>query len=245
MKKSVTIVVLLSALALMPSPARSQAAREATIEPETKARLVLQSHLSSKLNEPGDTVTAIVYEPIYVDGKLVLARGTEFHGRVTEVTPAKRPQKSGRIGIIFDRLAMPWGEEPVAVLITAIDDWDSNEKLKADTEGNVKGGGTGKTAENVERGARIGSAGAGAIILGGRAAGATGGGLYGAGAASIGAGILGGLLLTKGGEVRVAPGAIFRIKFVKAITLPVIAQPGAAPRPIQQDEPKPPEPKKP
>ncbi|HLG15986.1 MAG TPA: hypothetical protein VJH03_15995 [Blastocatellia bacterium] len=239
MKKSVIIAVVLSALALMPTTALSQAAREATIEPETKARLVLQSHLSSKLNEPGDTVTAVLYEPIYVDGLLVLARGTEFHGRVTEVIPAKRPQKTGKITLLFDRLAMPWGEEPVSILITAIDDWDSNQKLTADTEGKVKGAGNGgKTVENVERGARIGGAGAGIIVL------STGGGPGGlaAGAASLGAGMLGGLLLTKGGEVRVSPGAIFRIKFVKPITLPVIQQPGSAPRPIQQDEAKPPEP---
>src|SRR5262249_16463983 len=128
---------------------------------------------------------------------------------------------------------MPWGEEPVFVEVTAIDDWDRGEKLKADSEGNVKGGHRGeKTAENVERGGKIGGLGAGAVILssGGSPASLPVGG------AGIGGGLLAGLLMTKGGEVQVNPGATFRIKFVKPITLPVIQQPGSSPRPIQQDD---------
>jgi len=124
---------------------------------------------------------------------------------------------------------MPWGEEPVSVVVTSVDDWDKNEKLNADSEGKVKGGHKGEnTARNVERGGVIGGAGAGVVVL-------SGGGL-GAGAASLGGGLLGGLLLTKGGEVVVAPGAIFRVKFVKPVTFPVVQQPGSTPRSIQQDD---------
>jgi hypothetical protein len=240
MKKSVSLLAQAAFLLVAVAPGRAQEARVATIQPETKARLVLQSNLNSKLNEVDDTVTAVLYEPIYVDGLLVMARGTEFHGRVTEVVPARRGQKSARMSIIFDKVAMPWGEEPVSILITALDDWDADQKYKADAEGQVKGAKRGdKTAENVERGAKIGSAGAGAVILAGAAAG-SGPGILGAGAATIAAGMLTGLFVTKGGEVRVAPGAIFRCKFVKPMTLPVIQQPGSAPVPIQQEDPRPP-----
>ena len=249
MNKSAGVLALCFLLGIEPVTAFSQAAKEATIEPDTKAQIVLQTHLNSKLNEPGDNITAVLNEPIYVNGLLVMERGTEFHGRVTAVTPARRGQKQAQMTIVFDRVAMPWGEEPVAVMLTAIDDWNRDEKHKADSEGQVKGGHKGeKTAENVRRGGEIGGLGAGAVILGGAAAGA-GPGILGVGAAAIGGGLLGGLLLTKGGEVRVDPGATFRIKFVKPLTLPIIQQPGAAPRPIQQDEPGPkegpPPPKKP
>ena len=245
MKKSVIgkAVLAVSGCILMVGsavPGRSQAAKQATIEPETKAQLVLQSRLNSKLNEVGDTITAVLYEPIYADGQLVMPRGTEFHGRVASVKPAGRGQKSAQMTIVFDKVAMPWGEEPVGIVITAIDDWNRDQKLKADPEGKVKGGHLGeKTAENVRRGGEIGGLGAGAVILGGAAAGA-GPGVLGAGAGAIGAGLLGGLLLTKGGEVRVDPGATFRIKFVKPLTLPVIAAPGTSPRPIEQDDSGPP-----
>lgn len=226
-RKSVCAVLLCAALFCAAIQARPQAAREATIEPETKARLVLQSHINSKLNEPGDPITAVLDEPIYVNNEMVLGRGTEFHGKVAEVTPAARGQKNGKIVLVFERIRMPWGDENVAVEITAIDDWTNNEKMKSDEEGKVSGSRSGKrTAENVERGATIGGAGALATVLldgGGAAAGA-----------ALGGGLLGGLLLTKGGDVRVAPGAVFRIKFSKPLTLPVIQQPSASPRPIQQ-----------
>ena len=237
MKRSINVILSSAVVALMALQALPQAAQQATIEPETKAKIVLQTQLSSKLSEVGDPITAVLYEPIYVNGQLVMPRGTEFHGRVTSVAPAKRGMKGAQMGIIFERFAMPWGEEPAAVMLTAIDDWTNNEKLKANDEGQVKGDrNSGKASENVQRGGEIGAAGAGAVILGGAAAGA-GPGIYGAGAGAIGGGLLAGLLLTKGKEVRLQPGAIFRIKFTKPVTLPVIETPGAGPKPILQDSP--------
>ena len=229
-KSSCAIILTLLLLFSLAVPALPQAAREATIDAETKTRIVLQSQLNSKLNEPGDTLTAVLYEPIFVNGQLVLPRGTEFHGRVTEAVPAGRGQKNGKLSIIFERILMPWGEEPVYVAITSIDDWDNNEKMKADEEGKVNGKRSGKrTAENTRTGGEIGTAaGIGTILVGGSAT---------AGGIGILGGLAGGLLLTKGGEVRVNPGAIFRIKFVKPLTLPIIQQAGAAPRPIQQEPP--------
>ena len=228
MRRSVCAVLLCTVLGLAAVPAMPQAAREATIEPETRTRIVLQSQLSSKLNEPGDPISAVLDEPVYVNGELVLPRGTEFHGRVTQATPAGRGQKNGQISIIFEQVRMPWGDVPVSVAMTAIDDWSHDEKLKANNEGKVSGSRSGeRTAKNVERGATIGGAGALATVL-------LGGGGAAAGAA-IGGGLLTGLLLTKGGDVRVAPGAVFRIKFVKPLTLPVSQQGGAQPRPANTD----------
>ena len=237
MKRNINVILSCAVMALFAVQALPQTAQQATIEPETKAKIVLQSQLSSKLSEVGDQITAVLYEPIYVNGQLVMPRGTEFHGRVTSVAPAKRGMKGAQMGIIFERFAMPWGEEPASVMLTAIDDWTNNEKLKANDEGKVKGDRNGgKAAENVRRGGEIGAAGAGAVILGGAAAGA-GPGVYGAGAGAIGGGLLAGLLLTKGKEVRLQPGAIFRIKFTKPLTLPVIETPGSSPKPILQDPP--------
>jgi hypothetical protein len=233
MKKVLSIFSAFMFLALISVSARAQAAREATIEPETKAKLVLQTRLSSKLSEVGDPVIAVLDEPVYVDNQMVIPRGTEFRGRVTSVAPARRGQKAATMSIAFERVSMSWGEEPVFIEVAGVDDWDKNEKLKANEEGKVSGGHSGKrTAENVSRGGAIGGAGAGVVVL-------SGGGL-GAGAASIGGGLLAGLLLTKGGEVYLQPGAIFRVRFVKPLTLPVVQQLNSSPRPIQQDETKPP-----
>jgi len=228
MRKLTLIVALLALLSPISGFAGPQAAKQATIQPDTKAQLVLQTHLSSKLSEVGDNITGVLYESVYAEGHLVIPRGTEFHGRVVSVTAAKRGQKNAQMTILFDKVVMPWGEEPVSLLITAIDDWRTNQKLKANSEGNVDPGHNGdKTVDNVERGGVIGAAGAGAVILSG--------GPGAAGAGMIGGGLLGGLLLTKGGEVKLDPGVSFRVKFVKPLTLPIIAEPGKSPKPIQQD----------
>jgi len=232
MTKTLSAIALCSAVAV--TAVYPQAVQEATIQPETRARLVLQTNLSSKLNEVGDTFTATLSEPVFADGQMVMARGTEFHGRVTAVSPAARPQRGATMTIVFDSVSMPWGEEPVAVMLTAMDDWSKDEKLKADDEGRVKGGHRGdETLRNVERGGRLGSMGAGAVILLGRATGA-GPGAYGAGGGAIAGGMLAGVLMTKGEEVRVGSGTTFRIKFVKPMSLPIIRQPGA-PRPDSRD----------
>lgn len=229
MKKRVSPFLLCAVFILSATQARPQVVPQATIEPERKARLVLQSHLSSKLNEPGDPISAILDEPLYVEGQLVLPRGAVFHGKITEATPAGRRQKNGKIALVFEYIRIPSGEVPVAVEITAIDDWVSDEKMKADDEGQVEGNRSGRrTAENVARGGSIGMAGGLATVLlgGGRAA---GGGV-------IAGGLLGGLLLTKGGDVRVAPGAILRVRFARPLTLPVTPQPGASPAPASESQ---------
>jgi hypothetical protein len=204
---------------------------EVTIQPETRARLRLQSEINSKLSEDGDIITAALAEPLYVDGRLILARGVEFLGRVVHVAPARRGQRSSHISIVFEQIRTQSGEAPITAQVTAIDDWNSNEKLKADGNGVLKGGHRGeKTIENSSRGAHIGFAGSGAAFALGAAAGAGPRLLLGLGGVGLAAGMIAGLLLTKGSDIRVAPGAILRIKFVKPVSLPVIASPQAPPR---------------
>lgn len=229
MSSSISGLALWAAVAIATFPAYSQTRREAIIEVGTKTRLVLQSQLSSKLNEVGDTVIATLDEPIYIDGLLVMPRDAVFHGRVTSVKPAGRSQKSAQMSIVFDKVLTPWGDEAVSVVLRAIDDWEKNEKLRPDSKGKVNGGHRGeKTVDNVIRGGEVGALGTGTVIAGSGARNVSHGTL-GQGGVAVGAGMLGGLLLTKGGEVRLAPGAILRIEFVKSLTLPVIQDPSRIP----------------
>jgi hypothetical protein len=222
-KTNVGVIPAFCALILFATAnALPQAAQQATIQPGAAVQLVLKDHLSSRLNEVGDTFAAELKEPAYADGQLVLPRGAEFLGRVTQVKPAGRMEQSSQMTIVFDRVVVPWGEEPVSLLLTAIDDWSKDQKLKADGEGQVKGGHNGDaTLRNVERGGRLGSLGAGSVILLGRGAGA-GSGVLAAGGGAIAGGMLGGVLMTKGDDVRLTPGTLFRVRFVKPLTLPVV-----------------------
>ncbi len=179
------------------------------------AKLSLQTQLSSKLNEVGDEVTAVLYEPVRGgDGRIAIPRGTEFIGRITQVQAAKRPQKQATMTIVFETMRMPYGSEKIATIVTAIDDYANDEKMRSqDEEGKVGGGKSGgRTARNAGIGGGLGS-------LGGLIVGAAGGGIAGI-AGAAGAGVIGGVLMTKGNDIKLQPGTILRIRFERDVSLP-------------------------
>ena len=207
-----SFVLLLNAITF----AQSQPTNDAVLAEGTAAKLSLQTALSSKLSEVGDQVIATLYEPVRTaDGRIVIPRGTEFVGRVTQVQAAKRPQKQATMTITFDTMRLAYGIEKVSTDVTAIDDYANDEKLKSkDGEGKVGAGRSGgRTARNAGTGAGIGG-------LGGVVIGAAGGGLGGV-LASTGAGAIGGVLMTKGNDIKLQPGTILRIRFEREMTIPV------------------------
>jgi len=187
-----------------------------TVAQGTLAKISLQTQLSSKINEVGDQVTAVLYENVRAsDGSIAIPRGTEFFGRVTQVQAAKKPQKEATMTVIFETMRMPYGIEKVSTTITAIDDYANDEKMKSKGEEGQVGAGRsgGRTARNAGLGGSLGA-------LGGVLIGAAGGGI-GAIAGAIGVGAAGGVLMTKGKDIKLAPGTILRIRFERDITLPV------------------------
>ncbi len=181
----------------------------------TSAKLSLQSQLSSKINEVGDEVTAVLYEAVRsADGRVAIPRGTEFIGRVTQVQAAKRPQKEATMTIVFEKMRMSYGVEKISTVVTAIDDYANDEKMRAkNDEGKVGGGKSGgRTAKNAGIGGGIGS-------LGGVIIGAAGGGLGGV-VGGVGGGVLGGVLMTKGNDIKLAAGTVLRVRFEHDVTLP-------------------------
>jgi hypothetical protein len=187
-----------------------------TIAEGTQAKISLQTKLSSKINEVGDEVLGVLYEPVRAtDGRIAIPRGAEFVGRVTQVKAAKKPQKEATMTIIFETMRMPYGIEKIATTITAIDDYANDEKLRSkNDEGQVGGGRSGgRTARNAGIGGSLGA-------LAGIAMGRGGAGI-GAIATVIGAGAGTGVLMTKGDDIRLEPGTIFRIRFDREIALPV------------------------
>ncbi|MBL8189563.1 MAG: hypothetical protein JNK38_16250 [Acidobacteria bacterium] len=179
------------------------------------AKVSLQTQLSSKISEVGDEVIGVLYEPVRsADGRIAIPRGTEFIGRVTQVQAAKRPQKEATMTIVFETMRMSYGTEKIATVVTAIDDFANDEKMRAkDEEGKVGGGKSGsRTAKNAGIGGGLGS-------LGGMIIGAAGGGVGGV-VGGVGAGVLGGVLMTKGNDIKLAPGTILRIRFEHNVNLP-------------------------
>lgn len=75
----------------------------------------LNAHLARTIDSSsarkGDTVTATVYEPIYVNGQMVLPSGTRFEGLITYARSAKRFRagENGKIDIKFIFVDLPDG----------------------------------------------------------------------------------------------------------------------------------------
>lgn len=221
MKRLLSIAILAFILPAIGQVARAQdevpapSGNDIVVAQGSTAKLSIQVRLSSKISEVGDEVTAILYESVRgSDGRVAIPKGTEFFGRVTQVQAAKRPQKEATMTIIFETMRMSYGIEKISTVVTAIDDYANDEKMKAkNDEGKVGAGKSGgRTARNAGIGGGLGS-------LGGVIIGAAGGGLGGL-AGAAGAGVLGGVLMTKGNDIKLEPGTILRIRFERDVKVP-------------------------
>ena len=222
MKKLLSIASLAIAMMAFTPVALAQSGEKPESNPDNilvaqgaTAKISLQSRLHSKISEVGDEVIGVLYEPVRGgNGRVAIPRGTEFVGRITQVQAAKRPQKQATMTVVFETMRMSYGEEKIATVVTAIDDYANDSKMRAkDDEGKV---GAGRSGERTARNAGIGG---GLGTLGGIIGAAAGGGL-GAIAGGIGGGVAGGVLVTKGNDIRLEAGTILRIRFERELSLP-------------------------
>ncbi len=210
-------------LALAPLYSSGQSAEQSSVIPEgTELQLALSEPLSSKLNEPGDEVIAVLRRDVVADGYTLMRKGAEFIGRVTLAQPAGRPFKGGQLHITFDRVRINGAEQKLSAVVKSASDFTRDEKIKGDSEGTLKGGTDGgKTLSNIGTAAGIGGIGATIIILASADNSGGGFGIGGAGSAAgaavLGGSVAAGVLMTKGKEVRLDQNTIIRLKLERAL----------------------------
>jgi len=212
---SLASLILLLAVSLV-DPVRSlcQDIDKLTIPSGTKFKTRLETPISSKLSEVGDTIIVTLLEPMAIDSQHVLPRGTEMTGKVTFV---KRPGKvKGRAEVyaLINELTTNYGSEPIHVSIDAADDVANDERIRTDEEGKLKSGSNlGDDLEDATRGASLGSLATTPVAIATDSVGAA--------IAGPAVGAIAGLLLSRGKEVRLPVGTVFRMKFDKDLTVPV------------------------
>jgi len=210
---SKSIVLLLATCLIDPLLTMCQDSDKLTIPSGTKFKTRLETPLSSKLSEVGDTIIVTLLEPMAVDAQHVLPRGTEMTGKVTFVKRAGKVKGRAELYALISELTTNYGSEPIHVSIDAADDVTNDEKIRTDEEGKLKSNkDLGDDVEDVTRGASLGSIGSTPVAI------ATGS--VGAAIAGPAAGAIAGLLLSRGKEVRLPVGTVFRMKFDKDLTLP-------------------------
>jgi len=208
------LVLLLAVFFLDPVRALCQDTDKLTIPSGTKFKTRLETPISSKLSEVGDTIIVTLLEPMAIDSQHVLPRGTEMTGKVTFV---KRPGKvKGRAEVyaLINELTTNYGSEPIHVSIDAADDVANDEKIRTDEEGKLKSNNNlGDDLEDATRGASLGSLATTPVAIATDSVGAA--------IAGPAVGAIAGLLLSRGKEVRLPVGTVFRMKFDKDLTVPV------------------------
>jgi hypothetical protein len=155
----------------------------------------LERALSTVRNRAGDTFEATLDEPVVVNDKAALSRGTKFTGHVTTSTPSGRLKGRAVLGITLDSFTTDGQRYPIT---TSLDTRRSEDHKKRNIE--VIGGGSG-----------IGA------LIGGLAGGGKGAAI----GAAVGAGAgTGAAAATGKKDIEVPAETLFRFSLKSAVTIP-------------------------
>jgi hypothetical protein len=80
------------------------------------------SGIHTQINHVNDPVVAEVLKPVFVQGKLALPPGSLLDGHITMIRNAGHMHRSAELGMRFDRITLPDGQEkPVAAVLAALE----------------------------------------------------------------------------------------------------------------------------
>jgi hypothetical protein len=94
-----------------PSPAPVNVPAQLTIKAGTYITARVNQWLSSDRNQQGDTFSAVLDQPIVVDGFVVAQRGQTVTGRVSEAQKAGRVEGTSRLGLQLTDLTIVDGQQ--------------------------------------------------------------------------------------------------------------------------------------
>lgn len=112
----------------------------------------LQTTLSDKFNKTGDTFTALVTQPITVNGQDVVPAGSTVNGRVAFVKPSGRVRGKAQMRIVLDNIVTTDGVQyPMTAILE--DSHGGECASKTNGEGTIEG--CGKNKKDAAKGAAI------------------------------------------------------------------------------------------
>ena len=98
----------------------------------------LLTPLNSSTSHKGDSVEAIITEPLVASDHLILPEGSIIRGSVMQVQPARRLARNGQLRILFHEVAPPNGLEQKVVTSLEGVAVAKGEHLKLDAEGGAQ-----------------------------------------------------------------------------------------------------------
>jgi hypothetical protein len=110
-----------------------------TVPAQTKAAVQLLSGIHSQVSHVGDPIRAQLLQPVYVNGRVALPRGSLLDGRITRVRPAGRLRRPAELSLRFEQITLPDGQDrPITAVLTALDAL-APPSVRLDSEGQLKG----------------------------------------------------------------------------------------------------------
>lgn len=185
-----------------------------TLPEGTVIPIVLSAYLTTKGSQAGDIVYATSAYPIWIQQRLVIPKGSEIRGTLTEVVRPGRIKGKGRMVIRFDDILLPNGvRRDLSVTLRGIHG-QGEEKVNSETESVESTSSGSEDLENIAITAGKGAAG-GAVV--GIASGGSIGRTAATGAA-VGAAVEAvGVLFTRGKDLVLTPGTQFDLELLKPL----------------------------
>jgi hypothetical protein len=193
--------------------AAQNALKQLTVPAGTEIPLILKSAIDTKNTRVGDGVYCQTAFPVVVENVIAIPAGTYVKGEVVNAKRAGKIKGRAEIQFKFTTLIFPNG---YTVDVPGTIHHDSgSDRASVDDEGKVKADPQkGKDATTIAKGTGVGAAG-GAILTGSRAGVLAGAGIGGlAGLATV--------LMTRGQEVRIEPGASIKMLLQRPLTVDVV-----------------------
>ena len=205
------VMAITSAALIFAMAFTSLADNLATVPIGTIIPLRMDTYLSSRSSQIGDSFTASVINDVELDRRVIIPAGSRVEGHVTAVDGAERMSRAGTIAITFDKLVFPGGASmPIDGTLTSLDGEAREDLEEFGDDDKVEGGGQRRRAiVFIGAGAGVGAI-IGAMTKGGKGA-AVGAGV-GAALGTIG------VLLSKGEEAEVTPGTEFALRVERTFT---------------------------
>jgi type IV secretion system protein VirB10 len=197
-------------LTIATAGAGQQPGSQITIPQGTRISLQLNDHLSTKLNNEGDTFTATVAVPVSQGDKIVIPKGSIVAGSISRILRPGRFRGKAIMNIVFHSIRMP-GKAPTAI-VASLSNVEQERSAGVKAEGTIEGEGSkGKDVATVAKPGASG-AGIGALVAGGKGA-AIGSGI----GAAVG---LATVFATRGKDLEVKRGSTMDIQLDRPLVIP-------------------------
>jgi hypothetical protein len=183
--------------------------QEVTLSAGTRISLQLDDHLSTKLNNEGDTFTARVIAPIYIGDRLIIPKGSIVSGSISRIIRPGRVRGKAVMNLLFISLRIP-GRNDISITASL---------ARVDPEGNG-----GVQPEGGIQGASSAGRDSARVLTPGLAGAGIGGIIGGGKGAAVGAGVgaavgLGTIFATRGKDIEMKRGTNFDIALDRPLTI--------------------------